>query len=206
GAATVATGPNQDLPAGEAGNTAAVANTPLHGEQLGQRVAPRQAPRTPPQGVVEGVPGLAGRFGDRAGFESGPVSRAGVPDIGPRQDFREGQLGNAPDVARPAFVRQQQGQGGATGESAPPVPQGHVRRQPGLTGGVGDPAGVGGGPGAGALIPGVGPLDNLLLGERREGHSGVVPPTLRGGVSPGSSPPQGQATGPLGGGLCTPTF
>ena len=93
------------------------------------------------------------------------------------------------------LVQEQVGYLTAPGQPPPPLPQGHVHAGPGFPALSRDRPGILAGPLTGAAVVGVGPGQDLLLGQRPRLPTVVGPAVF--GQQSGQGRPTGQPTGPL---------
>jgi len=86
--------------------------------------------------------------------------------VGPGQDLRDGQIRQSPGIPNAAPLSQKHSQGRTAAQSPSAIPQSHLHGDPCFAWSLDDGAGFRGRPGAGSLEMGVGPSQDLLLGER----------------------------------------
>ena len=80
--------------------TRRTAGTAALGQQAGQRGAPRQPPLALAQCLVDPVPRLSGRLGDRDGCRDRPAPVGGVIGVGPGQDPARPSTADSPRPGR----------------------------------------------------------------------------------------------------------
>ena len=157
-------GPGEDLVGSEGHAGDDRDDAALGGQQAGERGAGGQASAGPAQGVVHRLPGDHVGPGDGPGIRRRPVARPLVPGVGPREDLRDREplpLG----IVSAAAVGEETGEGPAARKAAQAEGQRRLDGQPGLARRLGDRPGPPRRPLGGACMVGVGPSEDLVLGQ-----------------------------------------